>query len=146
MWNDVRPRLGFSRSRQAIATARAEARSAPYRLEEARRVTAVAAVLAAPAPPASSSLAERLRALVLTYWLSAASYGAESFATAQRVLGSPIGLLLLIGWSFAFWYHLCNGMRHLCWDIGWGFELKQVYATGWIVVGASIFASMDSGT
>ena len=77
-------------------------------------------------------------ALVLTYWLSAASYGAESFATAQRVLGSPIGLLLLIGWSFAFWYHLCNGMRHLCWDIGWGFELKQVYATGWIVVGASV--------
>ena len=77
-------------------------------------------------------------ALVLTYWLSAASYGAESFATAQRVLGSPIGLLLLIGWSFAFWYHLCNGLRHLCWDIGWGFELKQVYATGWTVVGASV--------
>ena len=77
-------------------------------------------------------------ALVLTYWLSAASYGAESFATAQRILGSPIGLLLLAGWTFAFWYHLCNGLRHLAWDIGWGFELKQVYATGWTVVCASV--------
>ena len=76
-------------------------------------------------------------ALVLAYWLSAASYGAQSFAQAQGILGSWLGLLLLIGWSFAFWYHLCNGIRHLAWDIGWGFDLKQVYATGWTVVAAS---------
>lgn len=77
-------------------------------------------------------------AFVLAYWLSAASYGAEPFAQAQRILGSWLGLLLLIGWSFAFWFHLCNGIRHLAWDAGWGFEIRQFYASGWTVVVVSL--------
>ena len=77
-------------------------------------------------------------AVVLAYWLSAASYGEATFAQAQRLLGSPIGLVLLFGWSFAFWFHICNGIRHLAWDVGWGFELKQVYASGWTVVIAAV--------
>jgi succinate dehydrogenase / fumarate reductase cytochrome b subunit len=76
--------------------------------------------------------------LVLAYWLSAAAYGEATFAQAQRILGSPLGLLLLIGWSFALWFHFCNGIRHLAWDLGWGFELRQVYATGWAVVIAAV--------
>ncbi|MHA1564201.1 MAG: succinate dehydrogenase, cytochrome b556 subunit [Alphaproteobacteria bacterium] len=38
----------------------------------------------------------------------------------------------------ALFYHLCNGVRHLAWDAGRGFELTHVYATGRIVVGASV--------
>jgi len=77
-------------------------------------------------------------ALVLVYWLSSALYGPESFATAQAILASPIGILCLIGWTFAFWFHLCNGLRHLAWDTGWGFEIPKLYATGWTVIVASV--------
>lgn len=77
-------------------------------------------------------------ALVLAYWLSAAAYGAESFATAQAILGSPLGILCLIGWTFCFWLHLCSGLRHLAWDSGWGFELPRAHAASWAVIVASV--------
>jgi succinate dehydrogenase / fumarate reductase, cytochrome b subunit len=76
--------------------------------------------------------------VLLLWWLLAAATGPEAFATAQWFWGSWLGLLLLLGWSFSLFYHLCNGMRHLLWDIGWGFDLPTAYLTGWIVVGASV--------
>jgi len=75
--------------------------------------------------------------LLLVWWLVAAAAGPDSFATVQGFIGSLIGRILLFGWSWALFYHLCNGIRHLVWDAGWGFELKTVYASGWIVVAAS---------
>jgi len=75
--------------------------------------------------------------LLLVYWLAAAASGAEAFASAQWLFGSFFGQLLLFGWSVALFYHLCNGIRHLFWDAGHGFELPEVYRSGWIVVGAT---------
>lgn len=72
--------------------------------------------------------------LLLVYWLAAAAAGPDAYATAQGLIGSWLGRLLLLGWSVALFYHLLNGIRHLCWDAGWGFELKSVYASGWAVV------------
>src|SRR5688500_2907199 len=60
--------------------------------------------------------------LLLIWWLVAAAAGPDAFATAQDFLGSILGRLLLLGWSWALFYHLCNGIRHLAWDAGWGFE------------------------
>jgi succinate dehydrogenase / fumarate reductase cytochrome b subunit len=76
--------------------------------------------------------------LLLVYWLLAAADGPDSFAVAQALIGSWVGYLLLFGWSFALFYHLANGIRHLAWDAGYGFELDQVYASGWVVVGAAV--------
>jgi len=50
----------------------------------------------------------------------------------------PIGILLLFFWSVAFFYHLCNGIRHLAWDAGWGFELRTAHFTGYVVLAATI--------
>ncbi|MGF1629241.1 MAG: succinate dehydrogenase, cytochrome b556 subunit [Kiloniellaceae bacterium] len=75
--------------------------------------------------------------LLLTYWLVAAASGPEAFADAQGLIGSILGRLLLFGWSFALFYHLCNGIRHLAWDAGYGFEIDTATRTGWIVVAAS---------
>lgn len=75
--------------------------------------------------------------LLLTYWLVAAATGPGAFDTAQGLIGSFIGRLLLFGWSFALFYHLCNGIRHLVWDAGYGFEMETAILSGWIVVGAS---------
>jgi len=76
--------------------------------------------------------------VVLVWWLLAAAAGPGPYATAEAVIGSWLGRLLLLGWSFALFYHLCNGIRHLAWDVGFGFEIKTMTTTGWIVVGASI--------
>ena len=68
--------------------------------------------------------------LLLTWWLVAAAYGPEQFATAQGFIGSWNGQLLLWGFTFALFYHLGNGVRHLAWDFGWGFELGQLRTSG----------------
>jgi len=80
--------------------------------------------------------------LVLVYWLIAAAAGPESFATAQALLGSWIGRLLLFGWSWALFFHLCNGIRHMAWDAGWGFAIPTIDATGWIVMVASVVMTL----
>ena len=72
--------------------------------------------------------------LLLTWWLLAAAAGPEAFAVVQGFLGSWLGYLILFGFSYALMFHLCNGIRHLFWDAGWGFELPTVYKSGWAVV------------
>jgi succinate dehydrogenase cytochrome b subunit len=72
--------------------------------------------------------------ILLVWWLVAAAEGAAAYAGVQAFLGSWLGLLLLFGWSLALFYHLCNGLRHLWWDSGRGFDLASVYAGGWAVV------------
>ena len=76
--------------------------------------------------------------ILLTYWLSAAAYGPESFARAQSLLGSWIGRLVLFGMTFSLFYHLANGVRHLAWDAGLGLELRTLRASGWLVVLVSV--------
>ncbi len=75
--------------------------------------------------------------LLLVYWLFALAAGQESFASARALLGSWAGQIVLLCFSFALFYHLCNGIRHLFWDAGFGFELESAYASGWAVVAAS---------
>lgn len=71
--------------------------------------------------------------LALVYWLTAAGLGPDSYAEAQGLFASWFGQLLLAGWAFSFFYHLCNGIRHLAWDAGWGFEIRTLYITGYTV-------------
>src|ERR1700729_3839475 len=76
--------------------------------------------------------------LALSYWLIALASGPGSYAGALRLLGSPIGLAVIFGWTFSFMFHLLNGVRHLFWDAGRGFERTQRHASGWAaVVGAA---------
>lgn len=76
--------------------------------------------------------------LVLVYWLLAAASGPESYASAQALLGSWFGRAVLLIFTYALFFHLCNGIRHLFWDVGMGFELKTAYASGNAVIVASI--------
>lgn len=76
--------------------------------------------------------------LLLVYWLTAAATGPEAYARAQGFVGSWFGLLLLFGFSLALFYHLANGIRHLFWDTGRGFELKTAYASGLAVLVAAV--------
>jgi succinate dehydrogenase / fumarate reductase cytochrome b subunit len=82
--------------------------------------------------------------LLLVYWLLSAASGAEAYASAQALLSSWIGRIVLLGFSFSLFFHLCNGIRHLFWDVGLGFELKTTYASGTAVVIASIAMTVAS--
>ena len=80
--------------------------------------------------------------LILVCWLAAVAGGPESFAAVQGFYGGTLFDLVLIGWSFCFFYHLANGIRHLCWDIGWGFGQAQITAGGWAVVIFAVAATV----
>ena len=76
--------------------------------------------------------------VLLAWRLVSAAYGPDHFEAARSFIGAWFGRLLLFGFTFSLFYHLCNGIRHLFWDAGWGFQLKTAYASGWLVVIASI--------
>ena len=69
----------------------------------------------------------------LAWWLLALARGGDAFAHAAHCVASPFGLLFLFGFSASLVYHLLNGIRHLLWDAGWGFEIPDVYRSGWTV-------------
>ncbi len=76
--------------------------------------------------------------LLLTLWLVAAASGDAAFSAVQALLASWLGLLVLIGFTAALFYHFCNGIRHLFWDFGKGYELPDMHRSGYIVLGATV--------
>ena len=76
--------------------------------------------------------------VLILYWLVSAAGGTERYAAAETFFACWLVKLALAAWTWAFFYHLCNGIRHLAWDAGYGFELKQVYRSGYTVVVASL--------
>jgi succinate dehydrogenase / fumarate reductase cytochrome b subunit len=85
-----------------------------------------------------TGVALSIGAPLLVCWLIAAAVGPSTYSAVHGFLGSWCGLALLFCWTYAFFFHLCNGIRHLFWDAGYGFELKTIYASGWTVVAVSI--------
>lgn len=87
-----------------------------------------------------SSILNRMTGLVLTVvfallciWLMAAATGPESYACVMRLLRGPLGVLLLFGVGASFSFHLLNGVRHLLWDAGLGFEKATARRSSWMV-------------
>lgn len=75
-----------------------------------------------------------LGSVVWVWWLLGAAIGDEAFASAQWFIGSWLGQIILLGCTWSMFHHLGNGIRHLFWDIGKGYELETAHATGWAVV------------
>jgi succinate dehydrogenase / fumarate reductase cytochrome b subunit len=79
--------------------------------------------------------------LALIAWLVAVASSAEAFDQAQALAASIVGRSLLFLWTGAFFYHLLNGIRHLAWDAGWGFELPATYRSGWtVLIGTAVLS------
>ena len=76
--------------------------------------------------------------IFLVWWLLAAATSNDAFNLAQAFWFSWIGRLLLLGWTWSLFYHLSNGIRHLFWDAGYGYEIKTAYASGYTVFTASV--------
>ena len=76
--------------------------------------------------------------LLLTWWVTAAAVGPSAFDQATGFIGSPIGLFFMLGFSLALFFHLCNGIRHLVWDAGKGFEKSTTATSNAIVIVAAL--------
>ena len=79
-----------------------------------------------------------LGAMLVVWWFLAAATGPEAFATADGFLTSWLGHLILLGSTWALCFHFLNGIRHLWWDTGRGFDLEKVELSGKIVAGGSV--------
>ncbi|RKZ64286.1 MAG: succinate dehydrogenase, cytochrome b556 subunit [Gammaproteobacteria bacterium] len=75
-----------------------------------------------------------LGSLLLVWWLMSVAHGEAGFNNANAVVGSIIGQLILFGFTFALFFHLSNGIRHLFWDAGLGFELPAVARSSVVVI------------
>jgi succinate dehydrogenase / fumarate reductase cytochrome b subunit len=92
-----------------------------------------------------TSIAHRITGLLLSAgmlpivaWLVALAAGPEAFAAVTAWLASPVGLIALMVWTLAMFYHLLNGIRHLLWDAGLLLDLRGAYASGWTVIALTI--------
>jgi succinate dehydrogenase / fumarate reductase cytochrome b subunit len=75
---------------------------------------------------------------VLVLWLLALAGGAEAYVNFQACFNNWFAQLLVFGWTYALFYHLCNGIRHLFWDVGRGFEIETLYTSGKAVMLISV--------
>jgi succinate dehydrogenase / fumarate reductase cytochrome b subunit len=80
-------------------------------------------------------------ALALLAWIISAALGREAYESVRTLLAGPFGLLLLFGMSASFFYHLANGIRHLFWDAGYGFDKDFARLSGWATLIAAVLVT-----
>ena len=100
----------------------------------------------------ATGVALAVGAFALAWWLVAVAAGGDSYAQIAALIASPLGQVVLAAFSVCLVYHLLNGIRHLLWDVGYGYEIPKVYATGWSVAVLSVaitagiwFAALRTG-
>ncbi len=99
------------------------------------------------------SIANRITALISTLalvalvaWLIAAALSPQAYDVMSAVAASPVGRAILVLSTFAFFLHLCGGIRHLLWDCGVGFGLPAIYASGWAILAMSVVLTAGAWT
>ena len=80
--------------------------------------------------------------VVLVWWLVAAASGPPAFAQVQWFMSSWLGLLGLFGMTAAAWYHTLNGVRHLFWDAGYGYDIPTTYRSGRLVLVGTVVLTL----
>ena len=80
--------------------------------------------------------------LFLVVWLVTAAFDQGLFYAMQDFWRSTLGQLLILGWALCLFYHLLNGVRHLCWDMGMGLELRDSYFTGYAVLAGTAILTL----
>jgi succinate dehydrogenase / fumarate reductase cytochrome b subunit len=80
-------------------------------------------------------------ALILMGWAIALASGADGYAVYQGLLGSIVGKIVLFAITVSAFYHMANGVRHLTWDAGAGFEPKTADLTAFVAFGFAVVMS-----
>jgi succinate dehydrogenase / fumarate reductase cytochrome b subunit len=82
--------------------------------------------------------------ILLAWWLIAVASGPETYQTFSGIAASPLGQIVLFGFVWSLAFHLLNGIRHLAWDMGYGFAVPTANATGWLVIALSVVLALGA--
>jgi succinate dehydrogenase / fumarate reductase cytochrome b subunit len=82
----------------------------------------------------ATGVALTVGAFAVAWWLVVVAGDVEDFARFRVFFDSLPGRIALFGFSFCLVYHLFNGLRHLLWDVGYGYDIPTLYRTGWTVL------------
>ena len=82
----------------------------------------------------ATGIALSVGTLLVLWGVFSLASGEDSYNQFKTCLGSPIGMILMIGWSWALFYHLCNGIRHLFQDGGMGYAIPQFIRSSWLSI------------
>ena len=79
--------------------------------------------------------------LAFTFWIASLALGPDAYSYSVALFTSSLMQPILFLWTIAFYYHFSNGIRHLFWDLGWGFQLTTAYKTGYLAITNAIILS-----
>ena len=80
--------------------------------------------------------------VLVVLWLASVAAGENAFNNFNNFLKNPLILFVLIASLWALWYHFCTGLRHLYWDMGYGYNLRSVAISGWAAVASSFLLAL----
>ena len=79
---------------------------------------------------------------LVVFWLASIAMGKSTFIGFSNFLNNSIVITVLVSSLWALWYHFCTGLRHLYWDMGYGYNLKSVALSGWVAVAGSFLLTL----
>ena len=89
-----------------------------------------------------SGIINLLALIFIFYWIIVLSFGENNYETFLLIINSFFGKFILIGFTWSMSFHIFSGIRHLVWDMGYGFEIKTANITGILVILSSLVATI----
>ena len=90
-----------------------------------------------------TGIALSIGSVILVSWIVALTLGENTYLMYSNLINNWFGKLIIFGFTFALFYHLSNGIRHLFWDAGYGYDLKHAYISGVaVIISSLLFTSM----
>jgi len=85
-----------------------------------------------------SGVINLLALILIFFWLIVLSFGESNYELFLLIINSFFGKFILIGFTWSMSFHILSGIRHLVWDLGYGFEIKTANISGIIVIICSL--------
>ena len=89
-----------------------------------------------------AGIANLLALILMFFWLLTFNLGVTNYELFLQAINSFLGKFILIGFSWSMSFHIFSGIRHLAWDMGYGFEIKTANITGILVILSSLVATV----
>ena len=86
----------------------------------------------------ATGVALSIGSVILVSWVVALSLGETAYSSYSMIINNWFGKFVIFGFTFGLFYHLSNGIRHLFWDAGYGYDLKVAYTSGTLVIITSL--------